>query len=213
MSRHSHLLAALLLGALLLVNRAVAEDAVPASPNSSTNKAAFNAQVRGGETFGDHQIQRAFLNIGTNAFAFTIPVGFFMDASNPGKIVLTDPNSDYFITVRVMSAPSPEGASQADYFRGLALNRFPQAKITSQSTEYVANHSGPSFDMQWVTASGGAQSARIAFISCPAGVLELSILSRSAKFKTAQTYLSVLMSSVRSNETGKLIITPVPDYS
>jgi hypothetical protein len=214
MSRHNHFFAALLLSTLALATRVFAEDAPAVSPVATTNPPpAFNAKVRGGETIGDHQVHRAFLTVGTNELAFIIPGGFYMDASNPQKIVLTDPTSDYFITVRVITGASPEAAQQEDYFRGSALSRFPQAKITSQTSQFAANHSGPSFDMEWLTSSGGAQSARIAFIPCKAGVLEFSILTRSANFKTAQTYLSVLMSSVRSNETGKLVIIPQPDFS
>lgn len=216
MSRRNRLIAAFLLGAFVFATRVLADetsgDASPA-PVPATNHTAFNASVRGGETIGDHQVHRAFLTIGTNQIAFTVPTGFFMDASNQ-KIVLTDSSSDYFITVRVLGSPTAEaGAAQLDYYRGAALNRFPQAKITSQSSEFAANHSGPSFDMQWLTSNGGAQSVRIVFVPCAAGVLEFSILTRSANFKTAKTYLSVLMSSVRSNETGKLVITPEPDYS
>lgn len=214
MSRHNHFLAALSLSVLALAVPAYADEAPAPSPVATTNPPpAFNATVRGGETVGDHQVHRAFLTIGTNQIAFTIPGGFYMDASNPQKIILTDANSDYFISVRVITGQAPDTAQPEDYFRGTALSRFPQAKITSQTSQFAANHSGPSFDMEWLTSSGGAQSARIAFIPCKAGVLEFSILTRSINFKTAQTYLSVLMSSVRNNETGKLVITPQPDYS
>ncbi len=216
MSRHNRLFTAFLLGAFLFVTRVLADEAPGASPApvATTNRTAFNATLRGGETIGDHQVNRAFLTIGTNEIAFTVPAGFYMDASNPQKIVLTDSTSDYFITVRVSGSANAEaGSAQVDYFRGTALNRFPQAKITSQTSEFAANHSGPSFDMEWLTSNGGGQSVRIAFIPCAAGVLEFSILTRSANFKTARTYLSVLMSSVRNNETGKLVITPEPDYS
>jgi hypothetical protein len=216
MSRHNTLCAAFLLSTLALATRASAEETPAASPApaATTNHTAFNATVRGGETVGDSQVHRTFLTIGTNEIAFTIPSGFFMDASNPQKILLTDPDSNYFITVRVLGQAGIEaGAAQVDYFRGMALNRFPQAKITSQSSQFAANHSGPSFDLQWLTANGGAQSARIAFVPCAAGVLEFSILTRTANFKAAQTYLTVLMTSVLSNETGKIVIIPQPGYS
>jgi len=215
MSRHNTLFAAFLLGTAILATAAFADEpsAASSAPAATTNYTAFNATVRGGETIGDYQIHRAFLTLGTNQIVFTIPTGFFMDASNPGKIVLTDPDSNYFITVRVLGRPTTEAGAEADYYRGTALNRFPQAKITSQTSQFAANHSGPCFDMQWLTANGGAQSARIAFVPCAAGVLEFSILTRTPNFKTAQTYLTVLMTSVLSNETGKIVIIPQPPYS
>lgn len=213
MSDRNHLFAALILGTLLFVSRASAAEALPDSSTPATNKPAFNASLRGGETIGDRQVQRAFLTIGASQIAFVIPNDFFMDASDTQKITLSDNGGNYFITVRVSNRPSVDAESQAGYFKAQALSRFPEAKISSQSSEFAANHAGPSYDLEWVSANGTSQTARIAFIPCPAGVLEFSILSRTSNFKDAQLYFTVLLSSVRSNETGKLVIVPLPGVS
>ena len=202
----------LLVGTLLALNSAWADEAQPQS-QSTTNKPAFNASLRSGETVGNHQVQRAFLTIDTNQIAFMVPQGFFMDASTPGKIVLSDDSGSLFITVRVSHPQIPAESSPADFFKAEVLHRFPGAKISSQSSDFAANHSGPAFELEWAGPKTVPQWARIAFIPSAAGVLEFSVLSRASNFKDAQTYLSVVMASVRSNETGKLVIEPLPNFS
>lgn len=200
-----------MLGALFFLNSAFAGETPSGTP--STNKPAFNASLRAGETVGAHQVQRAFLTVGTNQIAFIVPTGFFMDASNPQKIVLSDDAGEYFITVRVTNPQIPSEGSPDDFFKAIVLNRFAGAKISDQFSARIANHAGTAFDLQWMSPKGGQQSTRIAFVPTAAGVLEFSILSRVVNFKDAQGYLSGLMSSVRSNETGKLVIDPLPDFS
>ena len=198
-----------MLGGLLFASRGLADEAPQETVTPATNRPAFNASVRGGEQNGDHQVQRAFLNIGAAKLAFIIPTDFFMDASDPQKIVLSDSGGNCFITVR--THPTSEANANSDFFKAEALTRFPGAKISSESSESAGNHSGPAFNLQWSGPSGETQSARIAFIPFGAGVLEFSVLTRSAKFKDAQLYLTVLLSSLRTNESGKLVIVPLHD--
>jgi hypothetical protein len=150
--------------------------------------------------------------VGTNLIAFIVPTGFRMDASGANKLVFSDDSGDFFITVRLTSTTPPAG-SEIDFFKNQALSHYPGARISNQFAAYAAGHSGQTFDLAWMNSNGGAQSARIAFVSSPAGTLEFSVLTRTVNFGDAQRYLTVLMSSVRSNETGKLIIKPLPDYS
>lgn len=220
MSLRNFLFIAAVLCALTLAHQADADESSTNTVDTPTNSAAapassptFSVSLRPGETIGDYQVMRAFLTAGTNEIAFTIPNGFRMDASNPDRIVLTDGSSAIFITIRLSGPPYPDAASQVDFFRGRALSRFPGAKIASQSSEIAANHSGPAFDLEWLSSSGSPQAARIAFIPCAAGVLEFSVLTQKANFKDADTYLSSLMVSVRTNEAGKIVIRPEPGYS
>lgn len=210
MSRHNYFFRALILAGVLFASHASADEAPQETlaPAPATNRPAFNATVRGGEMVGDQQIQRAFLTVGATQMAFLIPAGFFMDASDTQKIMLSDNTGRYFITVRVR--PKSEVNSDAEFFKAQALSRFPGAKISDQSSEGAANHFGPAFNLEWAGPNGGPQSARIAFIPCAAGVLEFSVLTPSANFKDAQLYLGVLLSSLRTNESGKLVIVPQP---
>jgi hypothetical protein len=211
MSYRNHILTILSLCSLLLRASASAET-LPDATTPSTSRPVLSITLRGGETVGDNQVQRAFLTIGTNQIAFIVPTGFRMDASSGEKIVLSDNTGNYFITVRVTGA-APNGAEPQAFFQNQALTRFPGARISNQFGTFAAGHSGPAFDLAWINSNGAAQSARIAFVSSPAGTLEFSVLSRTVNFGDAQIYLTVLMSSVCSNETGKLLIKPQPDNS
>jgi hypothetical protein len=197
----------------LAVRASAGEPAVPESSTAKTNKPAYNTSLRAGETVGIHQIQRAFLTVGTNEIAFIIPGEYRLDASNPERILLTDNVNGGFITVRIGSRPEGETGAEAGFYKAQALSRFPGAKIIEESMDMVANHSGPAFNLFWLNSEGVAQSARIDFIPTAAGVLELSVMSQSAHFKDARNSFEILQGSIQNNESGKLVITPLPDFS
>lgn len=204
---------ALLLAALALKTSAAWSQTLPQLSAPFTNKATLNVSVRGGETVGDHQVKRAFLNIGTNTIVFVIPTDFHIESAGNDKVVLADSTSSYFVTVRVTDISLAGTDLETPFFQKRALSRFPGAKVSNQFSTFAGGHLGPAFDLAWISAAGTSQSVRIAFIPSAAGVLEFSILSRTANFEDAQRYLTVLMASVRNNETGKLVITPIPPYS
>jgi len=211
MSHHKQILGAWALAVLLSAMRASADGTPNEGSMTATNKSAFKVSMRSGETVGIQQIQRAFLDIGTNQIAFMIPGGFQMNAARADKIVLTEPERGYFMTVRVITLA--EAGSEASFFKTEALNHYPGARITQESTTLVANHSGPAFTLEWSSSTGTVQSARVVFIPSAAGILEFTLTARSATFKDAQIYFDCLLSSVQNNESGKLVIIPLPDFS
>jgi hypothetical protein len=213
MSNRNHFLAAFVLGAFCFAGRVAASDTLAASTDVATNRPAFGASLRGGETVGDHQIQRVFLNVGTNQFAFIVPTGFRMDASDPQKIVLYDEAEDCYIVVRVGYTSLSDGTSQDSSFKSTALGLFPGATITDEFSDAAAGHTGTAFVLKWTNTAGIPQTGRASFIPCAAGVLEFTAFAPTQHFGTAQNYLTILMTSVCSNETGKLVIVPVPDFS
>jgi len=164
--------------------------------------------------FGQSQIHRAYFTIGTNHYAFMVPSGFQMNASDPEKIVLSDADYTCFISIRNAGRlPAEAQDSPENYFRNLATVRFPNGTISDEISEFAANHGGPGFDLQWTNSSGAAQAARIAFIPTATSVLEFSVLCTSNKFNDGQLYLKVLLASFRSDEGGKLEINHLPDNS
>jgi hypothetical protein len=212
MSHRNHFLAAFALGALF-VARVAASDTTATSTGVATNRPAFGASLRAGETVGDHQVQRVFLDVGTNQFAFIVPTGFRMDASDPQKIALYNEEEGCYIMVRVSYPSLSDATFQDSYFRSTALGRFPGAKITEEFGDAAADHAGTGFILKWTNAVGVSQSARASFIPCAAGVLEFTAIAPTDHFGTVQNYMAILMTSVRSNETGKLVIVPLPDFS
>jgi len=53
----------------------------------------------------------------------------------------------------------------------------------------------------------------VAFVPSAVGVIEFDLLTRSNTFNDGRSFFSVLLASFRSNEGGKLRITPVSDKS
>jgi hypothetical protein len=214
MSSLNYFFRALLLSGFVLGTYVFASEPVSYLPaTASASAPTVNVSLRGGETVNGQQIERAFITVGTNELAFMVPGGFHMDASDPGKIVFSDNTGKFFITVRVSGSVSLDAESQVAFFQDRALKRFPSANVSSKFSTFAAGHAGPGYDLNWINSNGGGQYARIVFIPSPAGVLEFSVLARSADIADAQSFLTVLMASVRSNETGKIVITRVSGNS
>jgi hypothetical protein len=181
------------------------------------DRQVFQVSVRNEEFVGntnERQVQRVYVSAGTNQFAFTVPESFRADASNPQKIVLSDINYLFFLTVRFSDNRSEQaGSTQMQVCRSLALSRFPGAVIVKESVESAGGRSGPAFDLQWKNSAGAEQSARVAFVPSSAGVIEFDLLTRTSKFDDGRSFFAVLLASFRSNAAGKLRITPVSDKS
>jgi hypothetical protein len=205
--RPAHIAALLFLGACTLVKPARADE-LPAY--SITNRTAVKTTIRNGETVGLNQIRRAYVTVGTNQFMFIVPAGFQLDASNPRKIVLTDTDCSCFIVLRFDSSTSADAVGQGpDSWRRLALSRFPGATILNEFAEFAADHSGQAFDLRWRNSGGAEQSARVVFIPSPVGMLEFSVLANSNRFEDSRSSFSSILGSLRSNECGKIEITPL----
>jgi len=159
-------------------------------------------------------VPRAYVTTGTNQFAFVVPEGFRVDASNPETILLTQNDYSCFLTLRIASpAPADPSDVKPDFCRALLSSRFPGAKISEAFSLAAANHSGPAFNLQWTTSGGVAQSARVAFIPSAAGLLEFSLVASPGKFSGGQPPFNSLLLTFRTNEGGKLEILPLPGNS
>ena len=159
-------------------------------------------------------VPRAYVTTGTNQFAFLVPEGFRVDASNPETILLIKTDYSCFLTFRIVG-PATAGTTdlKPDSCRELLSNRFPGAKIADVFSLAAANHGGPAFNLQWTNASGVAQSARVAFIPSAAGLLEFSLVASPGRFPAGQPPFNSLLLTFRTNEGGKLEIIPPSNKS
>ena len=159
-------------------------------------------------------IQRAYFSAGTNRFAFVVPADFKLDASNPGKLVMTSPDYDCFISVQLVNPATHEaGALVMESFRNQALDDFPGAVITGELGLHAANQSGPAYELRCKNFNGARQLACVGFVPSGAGVLKFSLLSNAEKYPEHQTNFRCLLRSFQSNESGKLEIAPVSGAS
>ena len=206
--------AAIVLGLWSLSWQACAQPAWMDNPtNSSTLRVSLKSEeFRGG--LNGSQVQRVYLTLGTNQFALAVPEGYRADASNPRKIVLSDFNYTSFITWRFIgAAPAGSDAFQDAFYRNLALNLFPGAIVTDQFSQGAASHMGPAFELRWRNSFGAEEIACVAFIPTAAGVMQFDLLASSSNFNAGRYTFRVLLSTLCSNEKGKLKITPVPGQS
>lgn len=186
--------------------------ATNASSRSAVSPPALSATLRTEELSGAEHVRRAYVTFGTNRFAFIVPPGFRLNASNPDKIVLVKNDYSCFLTFQVAEPlRSDVKKLEAATCRKLVLHRHPGASILNEHSQSVDGHRGPAFDLQWTNTSGVAQSASVAFVPSPAGVLEFSLLSRPAKISEGQYFFSSLLLSFCSNEGGQLKITRLSD--
>jgi len=209
----------LLLAGLALVGRLESNvRADETSAGSSTNlPPAMRTVIRSEEVLdatNAKPIQRAFFSSGTNQFAFAVPGDFKLDATTPGKIILTSPDYSGFIAVQLVGPVDGGGAGlTVDSFRNLAMEEFPEGTIVGESELRVANHGGPAYDLRWKSYQGAQQLAFVGFVPSTAGVLKFSLLSNAAQFPVNQMNFRCLLRSFQSNESGKLEILPVSGAS
>jgi hypothetical protein len=186
---------------------------VVATPDTA-DQTRLQATVKGEEIVGDSQIFRVYANCGTNRFAFVMPSGFRLDASGSGRLTLTGFENSCFITVRLLAKPAIGSAgASVDGYRDSLLVRFPGATIRNRGLEYALNRSGPAFDLEWQNTAGTWQCVRAVFISTPAGVLQFDVSAPISRRADAQLSLGIVLSTLSSNENGKLTIVPFSDKS
>ena len=159
-------------------------------------------------------IQRAYFSSGTNRFAFAIPGNFKLDASTPGKIILTSPDYTGFICVQLVNPATSESEGLiVESFRNLAMEEFPEGIIVSEFGLRAANHGGPAYEFNWRNSTGARQVACVGFVPSKAGVLKFSLLSNSEKYSENQMNFRCLLRSFQSNESGTLEILRVSGAS
>ena len=209
---HSSRLLPLALGStFLFVGRPFADDAETAF---RAEPQTITAASRSEEVIGNETVRRAYVEHGTNRFAFVVPQGFRIDNGNPEKVVLTKSDYSCYFTFRLIG-PSPALVRELkpEAYRKLALDQHAGAAVVDESAATAAGHSGPAFDLQWKPPGACAQSARLAFIPSPAGVLEFSVVAGTDKFQDARQSFNLVLLNFRSNEGGKLEIPRHTDQS
>ena len=173
---------------------------------------ALVVKLKSEEMSGMRPVQRAYVDFGTNRFAFIVPPGFRMDTSNPDRVDLVNADYSCFLSFRLMGPALSDGkALSTGLCRELLLRQFPDAIIVGELSQSVANHDGPAFDFKWKNPHGVAQSSRVAFIPSTTGTLQFSLLTPSEKFSEGLYFYNGLVLSFCSNERGKLQITPLSE--
>jgi len=170
--------------------------------------------VKREELFHGQPVNRAYVSSGTNQFAFVVPNDFRLDSSDPDRIEVIATDYRCFITFRILDPNATEiQGLQSAALRETVLSRHSGAMLKDEFSLNAANHSGPAFDMEWTNAGGAKEFARMTFIPAKAGVLEFSLQAGQDKAAEARVLFNSFLLSFRSNEAGKLEISPLVDIN
>ncbi len=180
----------------------------------STNVApVFRTEIRPGETVGTEQIRRAFISVGTNQFMLRIPTGFQLNASDAERIVLSHAESGQFIAIQLIRpAKSAIGETQRPDWKAEALNVAADATVVDEHTEFALGAGGPAYDLRWKVA-GADQMARVAYIPTKVGVMEFKLITPAKSFDVGRMILTIVLTSLQSNEQGPIVVRPLLGYS
>lgn len=202
---------AAVLGGSLLITASFGEES--SSIDVATNTPpALQTTLRNEEMIGSSPVRRAYIYLGTNAFAFVVPDGYRLDTTNPQRVSLIRQDNQCFLTFQIAGFGFGSAAkSESNLFRERALDCYPQAKILEEFSKTIANRQGPAFDLQWTNSFGGPQAARVIFIPSEAGTLEFTAQSNRNEFEEAASALHFLSLTFRSNEGGTLNISRLSD--
>ncbi len=180
-----------------------ATDPPPASPALPL---ALRAEVRTDNEAGSLPARRAFVTVGTNRFAFSVPEGFRLEPSNENLVSLVSADYHSLLTFRIAAPGASAGQEpRAEVWREALLEQHPGAKILQQFTLTAANRTGPAFDAAWSSPGGLQRNQRVAFIPALAGTLEFSLVCTPDAFRKAQYDFNFLLLTFRASDTrGKL---------
>ena len=168
----------------------------------------FEAALKNGEVVGFEQVRRVFITSGTNEFLFVVPQGLRMD-TNPDKLTLVATDSSYFLTFRVLRPAVPEAnTSNLGSARRYVSDLFPQARILEEFFKTAAGRNGPAFDIRLKAAGGMERALCVVLVPSEAGVLEFTLNADLSKSAEAKAAFHSLLRTFRSNERGKLEVTP-----
>lgn len=170
--------------------------------------------IQRGEFFGSDQVRRVFINCGTNQLMVTVPFALRLDASTPGKLVLSPADLSYSLCVRLIPrAGDSTGLAKDDLSTSWVASEFPGAEDISESGGDYGGRSGKEFSFFWPMPKISARRVRVCYVAVPAGCLEFSIVADPAQYEAGNSELYSLMLSLRTNDSGAIAIVPVPPNS
>jgi len=205
-------LAAASLAVLCLAGNVQADDSAVEQLIDQPQK--FGTTIHNCEIIGREQVRRVFVSHATNEFIFTAPYGLRVEAK-PAMLAVVSPDSTFFLTFRILSSTLPElNLGNLDSYRDLVFDRFPEAKVTEESSKTIVGRTGPTFDLRVKFAGGVERNVRVVLIPSAAGLLEFTLNADTSKLADARNAFNIVLRTFRSNEHGKLEIVPrVSDQS
>lgn len=178
-----------------------------------TNTADVAAESRHEEGPGLLPVDRAYLRVGTNRFAFLIPAGVKLEPWGSSKVALVARDYGFQITVGTTTFAAPQGSElNPETCSAWVLQEQPQARILSVRSASADSRAGLSYELGLMGPSGVVLRGEIAFVPCRAGVMEFSLVCSPERFQAARTKLSTVMLTFRgSDEHGQLHVSPISD--
>jgi hypothetical protein len=154
-------------------------------------------------------VYRAYVQAGSNQFAFLVPNGFWLRGDPAqGRLMLDNKEGNCTITFAVIDS-RPAADLGTDYYRELVLKRHPSGTIVQESGGSAAGASGPAFDVQWKTGGDLVQIQRVIFIPTSAGVLEFTATTTRSNFAGLQNHLNLVLMTFRYSTKGRLEIVHI----
>lgn len=189
---------------------AQSEAAVTSSfPGQST----LDTKVETAAIVEGNPVRWVYINSGTNRLGFVLPDNLRLSMSDYGKVQLVQTEMKYFLSIRILSETQPVSINHAETFRSLSSESFPGAELTSETTVVVLEREGKAYDLRWRSEGKTDRFVRVAYVPASFGILELSLVADLAAVNEGTLNLDGLMQQLKSNQGGKLVMSPVKSLS
>jgi hypothetical protein len=157
-------------------------------------------------------IYRAYMNVGTEKFAFIVPENFRLAGDTAhGRLQLENTVAGTFMTFNFLHSPgsaSPETGKEV--YREWLSSRYANGKFVGEFSRPAAAATGTGFDVQWArqTPSGSniVQRTRSVFVPTSAGLLEVSITTSVKNAKAGESDLDAVLGSLAASNGGTLMV-------
>lgn len=199
MPRRSLALLPVILGLTVCVLPVATRADEASTPKPSADLVSFAAWIEHGEFIGDEQIRRLFVTSGTNQLGMVVPHGLRADLSRADRVSLSAPDMGYYLTLKMLGN---SGFSQG--WQQLALQHFPGAMLTEESSLEVAGKRGPFFKLRWKPTDSVDRLVSVTFVPTPAGWLEFAVVADGLKAEEAQSALTGMLGRLQCGERGRL---------
>ena len=164
----------------------------------------LNARFRQENSPSGGEVTRGVLVAQSNQFSFVLPPGFRAEVDKSKKrLALTATDFSCALIVQVHEwAIEGQADLKPDTLRSQVLASHPKATILDDFTATIEGQTGPGFELEWFSSQGIKMTARVAFVPCSGGHLEVALQGMADPVRERGHLLNQLLLSLRSCPLG-----------
>lgn len=152
-------------------------------------------------------IPRVTVQSEAGQFTLLLASGYRIDSTDQRQATFAGENYDRFITFRIIDRllPTAEPLHHAE-FRSLIAQKFPDASRISETTRKTAGAASVGFDLELPSVEGVRRFARILYVPCGVGTLEITFIANGGDVEKKLQDLGRVLLTLRTAKPGEELV-------